>query len=145
MTLTPSLWLRFSQRAATAAMSLGSGWSEVWRGRRGRSFLWLSSPLSPSSVCWYWWEYSSTGGTNTHTHTHTGSISARINVACVPHRILMCLRHRNCFQAANFYPDDTASPKVISAPSTPMLLATGNTHAEGFYYKEFGAAILNAH
>lgn len=75
-----------------------------------------------------------TGG-NTHllevqtdTHTHNGSISARINFACVPHRILMCLCHRNCFQAANFYPDDTASPKVISAPSTPMLLATGNTH-----------------
>ncbi len=36
--------------------------------------------------------------------------------------------HRNCFQAANFYPDDSATPKVISAPSTPMLLATGDTH-----------------
>lgn len=70
-----------------------------------------------------YWRYK-----QTHTHTHNGSISARINFACVPHRILMCLCHRNCFQAANFYPDDTASPKVISAPSTPMLLATGNTH-----------------
>lgn len=39
----------------------------------------------------------------------------------------MC--HRNCVQATHFYPDDSASPKVISAPSTPLLLATGtNTH-----------------
>lgn len=64
-----------------------------------------------------------------HTHTHIeaqylpGSISP---VHCA--EILIRLCHRNCFQAANFYPDDSASPKVISAPSTPMLLATGNVH-----------------
>lgn len=35
--------------------------------------------------------------------------------------------HRNCFQVAHFYPDDTASPKVLSVPSTPLLLATGSS------------------
>lgn len=36
--------------------------------------------------------------------------------------------NRNCFQTVDFYTEDTASPKVISALSSPLLLATGNTH-----------------
>lgn len=67
------------QRAETAATSLASGWSEVSRRRRGPSFLWPSSPLSPSSVCWCWWAYSSTGGAHAHTHktSHTHTLKQR--------------------------------------------------------------------
>lgn len=118
------------QRAATAATSLELGWLEAWRERRGQLFRWLLSPPSPSSVCWCWWASSSTGGTHTHKHTHTQFLCSHLHCT----ETLICLCHRNCFQAANFYPDDTASPKVISVPSTPMLLATGNTHTHSLEY-----------
>lgn len=147
MLLTSSLWLRLPQRVATAAMSLGSGWSEVWRGRRGRSFLWLSSPLSPSSVCWYWWEYSSTGGTNRHTHTHTMGryLPGSISPVCLTEFWCVCVT-------------ETVSRPQISTQMTLHHLKSyllhlhpccwpqvTHTHAKGFYYKEFRATMLSAH
>uniref|UniRef100_A0A3B5KR58 protein-tyrosine-phosphatase n=1 Tax=Xiphophorus couchianus TaxID=32473 RepID=A0A3B5KR58_9TELE len=50
---------------------------------------------------------------------------------------------RNCFQAANFYPDDPASPKVLSAPSTPLLLST-DCH-EPLTVKQFVKHVLELH
>lgn len=67
-----------------------------------------------------------------HTHTHTRIKHSHTHPEtmfpghCTDIQIPLC--HRNCFQPANFYADESASPKVISAPSTPMLLATGITH-----------------
>lgn len=101
------------QRAATAATSLGSGLLRVWTGRRGQSFLWLSSPLSPSYVCWSWWEYSSTGGTHPLKHAVCVCIILTLYVTfcvCVTetvskqpistqtkHRLRLCLlRRRPC-------------------------------------------------
>ncbi|XP_035988296.1 receptor-type tyrosine-protein phosphatase zeta isoform X2 [Fundulus heteroclitus] len=50
---------------------------------------------------------------------------------------------RNCFQAANFYPDEPASPKVLSVPSTPLLLAT-DCH-EPLTVKQFVKHVLELH
>lgn len=57
------------------------------------------------------------------THTHKISVSVPSSRYW---KIPAC--HRNCFQPASFYADESASPKVMSAPSTPLLLATGITH-----------------
>uniref|UniRef100_A0A3Q3WF93 protein-tyrosine-phosphatase n=1 Tax=Mola mola TaxID=94237 RepID=A0A3Q3WF93_MOLML len=49
----------------------------------------------------------------------------------------------SCFQAPTFYPDETASPKVISAPSTPMLLATDGH--EPLTLKQFVKHVMELH
>ncbi len=95
-----------------------------------------------------YWRYTHIN-THTHTHTHTRARTelapAQIISPLHPTEFLMCSCHRNCFQAANFYPDDTASPKVISAPSTPMLLATGNTHTYTHSHTHTHRTVLHEH
>uniref|UniRef100_A0A8C4EXB8 protein-tyrosine-phosphatase n=1 Tax=Dicentrarchus labrax TaxID=13489 RepID=A0A8C4EXB8_DICLA len=67
-----------------------------------------------------YWRYSLT-------HIHTRSVSAWMSFTC----------------AANFYPDDGASPKVISAPSTPLLLATDGH--EPLTVKQFVKHVMELH
>ena len=47
-------------------------------------------------------------------------------MTCLPSSLLLS-SHRNCFQTANFYSEDNMLPKATSVPSTPVILATGDT------------------
>uniref|UniRef100_H3D6F1 protein-tyrosine-phosphatase n=1 Tax=Tetraodon nigroviridis TaxID=99883 RepID=H3D6F1_TETNG len=50
---------------------------------------------------------------------------------------------RNCVQVAHFYTDDGATPKAVSAPSTPLLLATDGH--EPLTVKQFVKHVMELH
>ncbi|CAG01455.1 unnamed protein product, partial [Tetraodon nigroviridis] len=54
-----------------------------------------------------------------------------------------CPCGRNCVQVAHFYTDDGATPKAVSAPSTPLLLATDGH--EPLTVKQFVKHVMELH